>query len=96
MTTSPRDSSGRSASIVASVGAPAGSMIQIARGAASAATSALERLDRPRAFGRERQAGRRIAIIDDAGMAGAHQPANDIGAHAPETDHAELHRGASS
>jgi hypothetical protein len=28
-------------------------------------------------------------------MAGAHQPANDIAAHAAEADHAELHRRAS-
>ena len=40
MMQSPRDSSGRSNSIVDSVAAPAGSMIQTVRGAASALTIA--------------------------------------------------------
>ena len=91
MTQSPRFSSGRSSSIVDSVAAPAGSMIHTVRGAASAPIIAAIDSTAVAPVRRQRLAGRRIAVVDDAGVPGARQPANDIGAHAPQTDDAELH-----
>ncbi len=43
------------------------------------------------ALGRERLARRGIAVEDDAMMSRAHQAPHDVGAHAPESDHSELH-----
>ena len=90
MTMSSASSSGISWSSVDCTMA-AGSMSQRARGFSSLATksssepapvapSRLELLDRVG-----------VDVVDDAAVAVAHQPADEVGPHPAEPDHAELH-----
>ena len=44
-----------------------------------------------RALGCERRDGLGADVVDDAGVAVAHQAAHDVRAHPAEADHAELH-----
>ena len=53
-----------------------------------------ERRRRGRALRRERGAGRGVVVVHDALVAGRLEPAHDVGAHAPEADHAELHHAS--
>ena len=46
---------------------------------------------RGRAFAREAAARLRIAVVDHAGVPMPHEPAGDVGAHASEPNHADLH-----
>ena len=96
MMTSPRDISGWPNASIVELGGAAGGQHDPdrARRLELRDEGAQRELDRLRALRRERRAGRGIAIVDDAGMAGAHEPAHDVGAHAPKTDHSELHREA--
>ncbi len=45
-----------------------------------------------RAIRRQGRAGLGIAVVDDAVMPGAHQPAHDVATHPAEADHSKLHR----
>src|SRR5262249_18991704 len=47
-----------------------------------------------RAFARERGDRIRLAIVDDAAVPVSHQPPDEVGAHAAEPDHPELHAPA--
>ena len=57
---------------------------------------ALQGVDGDRAVGRQRPSGSGIAVIDDARVPVAHQPAHDIGAHPAQSDHAQLHHASPS
>src|SRR3954470_4811563 len=97
---SPGSSRPDNSTIVPCVIAPAGNMTQTARGLSSRRTNSarswLPRAPpppRPRArpLAGERP-DRLVAFgVDDAAMAGAHQPPHDIAAHPAEPDHPELH-----
>ena len=77
--------------MAASVAAPAGSITHTTRGAASAFTRSAEAGCRRRALGRQRAPRLRIAVVDHAGVPMPHEPPGDVGAHAPEPHHADLH-----
>ena len=79
-----------SASTVASVISPAGSITQTVRGFSSLPTNSSSAPAR-RALAGERRDRLRVPVVDDAVMARAHQPADDVAAHPAEADHAELH-----
>ena len=51
----------------------------------------LERARARRSLGDERRDGVGADVVDDAGVAVAHQPAHDVRAHPAQADHAELH-----
>ena len=80
-----------SSAIAASVAAPAGSMTHTARGVSSARTTSprLAHAVAPSAASLRARLG--IAVIHHARVALPHEPAGDVGAHAPEADDADLH-----
>ena len=51
----------------------------------------VERVGAGRALAGERGDGVRVDVVDDALVPVAHQPADEVRAHPPESDHAELH-----
>ena len=51
----------------------------------------VERARARRTLGDERRHGVRADVVDDAGVAVAHQPSHDVRAHPAQADHAELH-----
>src|SRR6202030_4334273 len=51
----------------------------------------LERARAKRAVGRDRGDRLGVLVIDDGRMSVPHQPSDDIAAHPPQADHAELH-----
>ncbi len=93
MTMSPASRCGSRSAIAASTTA-AGTISQIARGVVERGH---ERADRDAAPVAPSPASActasRGTIEDDALVAAAHEAPHHVGAHAPETDHAELHSG---
>ncbi len=88
---SPGSSRAASSAIAASVAAPAGSMTHTARGVSSARTTLAEARACRRTLARELAPRLGIAVVDHTRVAMPHEPAGDIGAHAPEADDADLH-----
>ena len=91
MMTSPGSISFASASMVASVILPAGSITQAVRGFSSLLDEILQRLGAGRAVGGERGDRFGILVVNDRRVSVLHQPADDVAAHPAEADHAELH-----
>ena len=91
MIASPALRSAPSAPTVVSVISPAGTMIHARRGTSSLRDEVLERARARRSLGVERRDGVGADVVDDAGVAVAHQPAHDVRAHPAQADHAELH-----
>ena len=69
---------------------PAGTITQTARGASSFAASSSSDEAPVAPSPRELLDGVGVDVVDDAVVAVAHQPADDVRAHPPEADHAEL------
>ena len=89
MIASPASSFAASSLTVLSVISPAGTMTHAARGFSSLATKSSSE-SAPVAPSPARVADRvGVDVEDDALVAVAHQPANEVRAHAPETDHAQ-------
>ena len=92
MMTSPGEQDVASAVIVDSVGSPAGTITQTARGADERRDERLRALAAPRAPAAVRACGGRgIAVVRDDGVAAGHEPRDHVQAHLPETDEPELH-----
>ena len=66
-------------------------MSQTARGFSSFATKSSSEVAADRALAFELPHGLLVEVVDDAAVAVPHQPADEVGAHPPEPDHAELH-----
>ncbi len=92
MIASPASSFAASSVTVDSVISPAGTITQAARGASSLATKSSSESAPVGALGGERGDRVGVDVVDDALVAVAHQPADDVRAHPAEADHAELHR----
>ena len=69
----------------------AGTISQIARGLASCLTKSASDADPLRAVCGQLRDRLAVAIVDDAGVAVALQPAHHVRAHPAKTDHSELH-----
>ena len=77
--------------MTSSVILPAGSITQTARGGAKLLHELVEARGAGRAVLRQRGNRLGVVIVDDRLVAVLHQAARDVAAHAPETDHADLH-----
>ena len=95
MIASPDSSRSARSLTVVSVISPAGTITQAARGALQLGDEVVERVGAGRALAGQRRDRVGVDVVDDALVAVAHQPADDVGAHPPESDHAELHRAGS-
>ena len=91
MIASPASSRSASSLTVLSVISPAGTMTQTARGLSSLATKSSSESAPVAPSPASVDDGVGVDVVDDALVAVAHQPANDVRAHPPEADHAELH-----
>ena len=91
MIASPASSFAASSVTVLSVISPAGTITQAARGLLELGDEVLERVGAGRALAGERRDRVGVDVVDDALVAVAHQPADEVRAHPPEADHAELH-----
>ncbi len=90
MIVSSASSSGTSCSSVWST-IPAGIMIQMLRGFSSAFTKSASVLVAGGALRLKRLDRVRVHVVDDDVVAVVHQPADQVGPHPAEPDHAELH-----
>src|SRR5262249_19724953 len=75
----------------ASVGAPAGTMIQAARGLASLVTKSSSDAAPVAPPGGDLLHRLRAAVVDDAAVPGAAEALDHVGAHAAQSDHAQWH-----
>ena len=69
----------------------AGTMIQAARGAVSLARELRQRARAGGALALELRDRGLVDVVDDALVAVPHQAPHDVGPHAAEADHSELH-----
>ena len=90
MSVSPGDSSGSNAAIVDATYA-AGTISQMCRGGSQRVDHLLRCSCPTSALGLHRRDGGVVDVVGDALVAARVQATNHVGAHAPQTDHGDLH-----